>query len=149
MGWLRTWREAAAVRELAVLGARLRGEGLEGVGPHLRAAIDQHAAAVRDILALTAGRAGPVQLAAYSRGCRMSRRIGGGVRAGTPEHRIGSRCAFSRSATLPRPIGRYPVYRRSEVSLVIAAGDTRDSVRSCEGCPAAEVAGSATGLRRC
>jgi len=68
MSWLRTWWEAAAVRELAVLRAKLRGEGFDGVGPHLRAAIDQHAAAVRDILALTAGRVGPVQLAAYSRG---------------------------------------------------------------------------------
>ncbi|WP_202867750.1 DUF6401 family natural product biosynthesis protein [Kribbella pittospori] len=38
------------------------------MGCHVRAAIDQHAAAVRDILAMTAGRAGPIQLAAYARG---------------------------------------------------------------------------------
>jgi predicted heme/steroid binding protein len=67
MSWLRTWQESAARKELAALGAKLRPEGFE-VGPHLRAVIDQHAAAVRDILALTAGRAGPVQLAAYTRG---------------------------------------------------------------------------------
>lgn len=38
------------------------------MGPGLRAAIDQHAAAVRDILVMTAGRPGPIQLAAYTRG---------------------------------------------------------------------------------
>jgi hypothetical protein len=68
MSWLRTWQESAARRELAALGARLKAEGVDLMGPHLRAAIDQHAAAVRDILAMTAGQAGPIQLAAYTRG---------------------------------------------------------------------------------
>lgn len=68
MNWLRTWHESAARGELAALRAKLRTERYDVMGPGLRAAIDQHAAAVRDILALTAGRPGPIQLAAYTRG---------------------------------------------------------------------------------
>ncbi|GAB2651013.1 DUF6401 family natural product biosynthesis protein [Kribbella swartbergensis] len=67
MTWLRPLQEASARRELARLRDRLV-PGLGSFEPALQAAIDQHAAAVRDILGLTAGRAGPVELAAYARG---------------------------------------------------------------------------------
>ncbi|WP_432945642.1 DUF6401 family natural product biosynthesis protein [Kribbella sp. CA-253562] len=66
MGWLRTWKEAAARQELAALSERLAAESAEQ--PGLRAVVDQHAAAVRDILTLTPGHAGPIELAEYARG---------------------------------------------------------------------------------
>ncbi len=44
--------------------------GLRTVEPALQAAMDQHAAAIRDILGLTTGSTGPVELAAYARGVR-------------------------------------------------------------------------------
>ncbi|NIK59070.1 DUF6401 family natural product biosynthesis protein [Kribbella shirazensis] len=71
MAWLRIMRESAARRELAVLKDQLLA-GLGAYSPALQAAIDQHAAAVRDILGLTAGSAGPVELAAYARGVQDS-----------------------------------------------------------------------------
>ncbi|WP_350276386.1 DUF6401 family natural product biosynthesis protein [Kribbella sp. HUAS MG21] len=81
MVWVRIVRESAARRELALLRDRLL-TGLTAYGPGLQATIDQHAAAVRDILGLTAGSAGPVELAAYARGVQDSAgergwRIGG------------------------------------------------------------------------
>jgi len=62
------WQESAARRELAALRSRIGADGQDIVRPWVRAAIDQHAAAIRDILTMTAGRAGPIQLAAYTRG---------------------------------------------------------------------------------
>ena len=64
-------REASARRELTALRDRLL-ERLNIRRPGLQAAIDQHAAAVRDILGLTVGSAGPVELAAYARGVQDS-----------------------------------------------------------------------------
>jgi hypothetical protein len=71
MIWVRMMRESAARRELAWLRDRLLA-GLNTFSPGLQAAIDQHAAAVRDILGLTAGSAGPIELAAYARGVQDS-----------------------------------------------------------------------------
>jgi hypothetical protein len=71
MAWLRIMREASARRELAALHDRLLA-GLNIRRAGLQAAIDQHAAAVRDILGLTVGSAGPVELAAYARGVQDS-----------------------------------------------------------------------------
>lgn len=68
MSWLKAWEESAAKRELMALGSQLKTEGYGAMAPYLRAAMDQHAAAVRDILTMTAGQAGPIQLAAYARG---------------------------------------------------------------------------------
>lgn len=62
---------AAAGRELASLGERLGMKSLpdtSGWAPALLAAVDQHAAAVRDILLLSSGSLGAVELAAYARG---------------------------------------------------------------------------------
>lgn len=71
MGWVvGVLGEAAARRELLRLWRRLN-DGVDtstGVGVGLLALIDQHAAAVRDILALSVDRVGPVELAAYARG---------------------------------------------------------------------------------
>jgi hypothetical protein len=67
MTWLRPLQEANARRELTQLRDRIV-PSLGSFEPGLQAAVDQHAAAVRDILGLTAGRAGPVELAAYARG---------------------------------------------------------------------------------
>jgi uncharacterized protein DUF6401 len=69
MTWLRALQEAGARRELAVLRDRIM-PGFRSFEPGLHAAIDQHAAAIRDILGLSVGRAGPVELAAYARGVR-------------------------------------------------------------------------------
>jgi Family of unknown function (DUF6401) len=69
MTWFRTLQEAGARRELTMLSDRII-QGLRSVEPALQAAIDQHAAAIRDILSLTAGQAGLVELAAYARGVR-------------------------------------------------------------------------------
>jgi hypothetical protein len=69
MTWLRILQEANARRELAVLRDRIM-PGLRSVEPAIQAAIDQHAAAIRDILGLTTGSTGPVELAAYARGVR-------------------------------------------------------------------------------
>lgn len=69
MTWLTALQEASARRELAALRDRL-GQILPSTEPAIQAAIDQHAAAVRDILGLTAGKTGPVELAAYARGVR-------------------------------------------------------------------------------
>ena len=71
MGWIfGMWCEAAARRELLRL-SRTLNDGLDdstSLGPGWLASIDQHAAAVRDILALGAGRVGAIELAAYARG---------------------------------------------------------------------------------
>jgi hypothetical protein len=69
MTWFRILQEASARRELTLLSDRII-PGLRSVEPALQAAIDQHAAAIRDILSLTAGRAGLVEVAAYARGVR-------------------------------------------------------------------------------
>ena len=69
MSWLRALQEAGARRELAVLRERIMPR-FRSFEPALQAAVDQHAAAVRDILGLSVGSAGPVELAAYARGVR-------------------------------------------------------------------------------
>lgn len=66
---MRALQEARARRELAVLRDRIMPD-LRSFEPALQAAIDQHAAAIRDILGLTTGRSGPVELAAYANGVR-------------------------------------------------------------------------------
>ncbi|MFF5992722.1 DUF6401 family natural product biosynthesis protein [Prauserella flavalba] len=71
MGWLlNAWHESAAKRELSALADRLSRVGLAvgGLAPGLLASVDQHAAAVRDILTLSGGRVGAVELAGYARG---------------------------------------------------------------------------------
>lgn len=71
MGWsLHFWRESAAHRELRVLadGLNRAGIAIGALGPGVLAAVDQHAAAVRDILTLSGCRLGPVELAGYARG---------------------------------------------------------------------------------
>ena len=69
MSWLRGLQEAGARRELAELRDRIM-PGFRSFEPGLLAAVDQHAAAIRDILGLSVGSAGPVELAAYARGVR-------------------------------------------------------------------------------
>jgi hypothetical protein len=66
MRWVGTWLEASARRELGALSRLVFGRMV--VTPGVQAAIDQHAAAVRDILSLSPGRIGPVELAGYARG---------------------------------------------------------------------------------
>lgn len=70
---LGVWREAAARRELASLTDHLDQAGLAlgALAPGPLAKVDQHAAAVRDILTLSgAGTLGPIELAGYARGVR-------------------------------------------------------------------------------
>lgn len=68
MGWLMTaWQESVARRELHALAERL-GMVAGGYPPGLLATIDQHAAAVRDILTLSGSTLGPLDLAGYARG---------------------------------------------------------------------------------
>src|SRR4051794_35827245 len=66
MMWVGTWLEACARRELRALSRLVFGRMV--VTPAVQAAIDQHAAAIRDILSLSPGRIGPVELAGYARG---------------------------------------------------------------------------------
>ncbi|HWD80661.1 MAG TPA: DUF6401 family natural product biosynthesis protein [Kribbella sp.] len=66
MKWLGTRLEATARRELGALSRFVHGRMI--VTPAVQAAIDQHAAAVRDILTLSPGRIGPVELAGYAQG---------------------------------------------------------------------------------
>ncbi|TWD84504.1 hypothetical protein FB561_5696 [Kribbella amoyensis] len=69
MSWLRTWQESGARRELAALNLRLRSAlDLPAPSPWLQAAVDQHAAAIRDILTLTSGVLGPIEIAGYANG---------------------------------------------------------------------------------
>ncbi|MBK1788266.1 DUF6401 family natural product biosynthesis protein [Prauserella cavernicola] len=71
MGWLsNAWHESASRRELAALSDRLSRVGLaaSGLAPGLLATVDQHAAAIRDILALSGDRVGAIELAGYARG---------------------------------------------------------------------------------
>jgi hypothetical protein len=72
MGWLlNMWQESAARRELSLLTEWLLGRAgmtLGGLAPGLLAVVDQHAAAVRDILTLGGSRVGVVELAGYARG---------------------------------------------------------------------------------
>lgn len=72
MGWLRNaWYESAARRELSSLAERLGLAMLPataGWAPALVATVDQHAAAVRDILMFSGDRVGTVELAGYARG---------------------------------------------------------------------------------
>lgn len=68
MGWLmHAWQESAARRELHALAERL-GASAGGYPPGLLATIDQHAAAVRDILAFSGATLGPMDLVGYARG---------------------------------------------------------------------------------
>lgn len=69
--WLDAWRESGARSELTALAERLGLAGLPGTpgwAPALVAMVDQHAAAVRDILAASTGGVGVVELAGYARG---------------------------------------------------------------------------------
>ncbi|TQJ06719.1 hypothetical protein FB475_6386 [Kribbella jejuensis] len=66
---MRIVRDASARLELAMLRGDLLSR-MKSYEPGLQAAVDQHAAAVRDILGLTIGSAGPVELAAYAQGVR-------------------------------------------------------------------------------
>ncbi|WP_199433063.1 DUF6401 family natural product biosynthesis protein [Qaidamihabitans albus] len=68
--WLNVWHESAARRELASLADRLGHAGLRlgSLAPGLLAAVDQHAASVRDILTLSGGRVSAAELAGYARG---------------------------------------------------------------------------------
>lgn len=80
MGWLmHSWRESAARREIAALADRLGrvGAALGTLSPGRLATVDQHAAAVRDILSLGAGGLGTVQLAQYARGVQDAAREAG------------------------------------------------------------------------
>lgn len=80
MGWLmHTWREPAARRELTALTDRLARIGAVPalLPPGRLAAVDQHAAAIRDILTLGAGGLSQAQLASYARGVRDAARDAG------------------------------------------------------------------------
>lgn len=69
MSWLRSWQESVARRELAELGMRLTSAtDLCVTTPSLQAAVDQHAAAIRDILTMTTGTMGPIEIAGYTNG---------------------------------------------------------------------------------
>lgn len=71
MSWLsNVWHESSARRELAALAERLgvAPQSTPGWAPALVAAVDQHAAAVRDILLFSGGRLGPIELVGYARG---------------------------------------------------------------------------------
>jgi hypothetical protein len=61
-------KAGAARRELASLADRLGLGAVSSWTAGLLAAVDQHAAAVRDILHFSGGRAGPIELAAYAQG---------------------------------------------------------------------------------
>lgn len=68
---LDSWYESSARRELTSLAEHLgltAPSGLRGLAPWILAGVDQHAAAVRDILLFNGGRLGPVELAGYARG---------------------------------------------------------------------------------
>ncbi|WP_106180302.1 DUF6401 family natural product biosynthesis protein [Prauserella shujinwangii] len=84
-GWLHVWHESAARRELASLADRLSraGVGLGALTPGLLARVDQHAAAVRDILAFSGGRVDVVELAGYARGVQDVAAESGWQSAGT------------------------------------------------------------------
>ncbi|MCR3722928.1 hypothetical protein LY15_004935 [Prauserella flava] len=76
---MNTWRESAARRELTALTDRL---SRIGAAPALLpvgrlAAVDQHAAAIRDILTLGAGGLSQAQLAYYARGVHDAARDAG------------------------------------------------------------------------
>lgn len=62
------WLQSSARRELSSLAARLGLTGSAAWAPGLLAAVDQHAAAVRDILTLSGNTVGTVDLAGYARG---------------------------------------------------------------------------------
>ncbi|CAM3113783.1 DUF6401 domain-containing protein [Saccharomonospora xinjiangensis] len=71
MGWLSGARQADyARRDLDVLAGRLASAGVSttALDPARLAEMDQHAAAVRDILTSEGGTAGVVELAAYAQG---------------------------------------------------------------------------------
>lgn len=73
MSWLRRVRhERQARQELGELTHHLHRAGLSigALAPGLLARVDQHAAAVRDILLFSGGRMGPIELAGYARGIR-------------------------------------------------------------------------------
>jgi hypothetical protein len=80
MMWLGRWLEASARRDLGVLSRLVLSRMV--VTPAVQAAIDQHAAAVRDILTLSPGRIGPVELAGYAQGVEDGA-FGRGWRPGT------------------------------------------------------------------
>lgn len=69
MNWLASRRQTARARhELASLAASIGMEAMPAWAPGLLAEVDQHAAAVRDILILGNGGLGPVELAGYANG---------------------------------------------------------------------------------
>lgn len=73
MGWLRRMRyERQARQELGELTHHLHRAGLSigSLPPGLLADLDQHAAAIRDILRFSGRRVGLIELAAYARGAQ-------------------------------------------------------------------------------
>lgn len=64
------WHESYARRDLKSLADRLDAAGLipGALGPGGTACVDQHAAAIRDILTFSGGRTSTVELAAYAQG---------------------------------------------------------------------------------
>ncbi|PZF80489.1 DUF6401 family natural product biosynthesis protein [Jiangella anatolica] len=69
MNWLAPRRRRTiAQRELTSLAASIGMETRSQWAPGLLAEVDQHAAAVRDILVVTGHGLGPVELADYARG---------------------------------------------------------------------------------
>lgn len=71
MGWLSGAQQADyARRDLSILAERLRTAGVSAsaLAPAQLAGLDQHAAAVRDILTIDGGTLGIVELAAYAQG---------------------------------------------------------------------------------
>ncbi|MBB5786489.1 DUF6401 family natural product biosynthesis protein [Jiangella mangrovi] len=69
MNWLPSRRHTTRARqELASLTARIGMETMSQWAPGLLAEVDQHAAAVRDILVLGNAGLGPAELADYARG---------------------------------------------------------------------------------
>lgn len=69
MKWLTSHRQTTRARqELASLAASVGMETMPAWAPGLLAEVDQHAAAVRDILILGNGSLGPVELAGYASG---------------------------------------------------------------------------------
>src|SRR5690606_3607779 len=80
MGWMmHTWRESAARQEIAALADRLGrvGAAVGTLTPGGLATVDQHAAAIRDILTFGAGGVGAVQLAQYAGGVQDAAREAG------------------------------------------------------------------------
>jgi hypothetical protein len=92
---------------------------LRSFEPALLAAVDQHAAAIRDILGLTAGRSGPVELAAYARGVRDA-----ATEYGWPGGRISAGADWVTIRLLAAASLAFPTYRvRHDVDLPTLSAD--------------------------